>query len=109
MLASSAKIAPKAVSEALAACRFGMIGAVLISMVMNLLVLTGPFYMLQIYDRVLPGHSIPTLLAFSVLALLLFCTYGGLDFARTRLMSRLGSVLGLKLADAAFKRHTDIS
>ena len=42
------------VKEALAVCRFGIVGAVLISMVMNVLVLTGPFYMLQIYDRVLP-------------------------------------------------------
>ena len=51
----------KAVKEALAVCRFGIVGAILISMVMNVLVLTGPFYMLQIYDRVLPGHSISTL------------------------------------------------
>ena len=43
-----------------APCRFAVIGAVLISMVMNVLVLTGPFYMLQIYDRVLPAHSLET-------------------------------------------------
>ena len=29
----------------------------------NLLMLTGSFFMLQVYDRVLPGRSIPTLIA----------------------------------------------
>ena len=96
------------VKEALAVCRFGIVGAVLISMVMNVLVLTGPFYMLQIYDRVLPGHSISTLVAFSVLALILFVTHGSLDLIRTRLMARLGAVLDLKLADAAFNQHTQV-
>lgn len=87
-------------------CRFAIVGAILISMVMNILVLTGPFYMLQIYDRVLPAHSLPTLVAFSVLALVLFVAHGFLDLVRTRLMARLGSVLDMKLADAAFDRST---
>ena len=87
-------------------CRFAIIGAVLISMVMNVLVLTGPFYMLQIYDRVLPAHSFPTLIAFSILALVLFIAYGCLDFIRTRLMARLGCVIDMKFADAAFDQST---
>lgn len=87
-------------------CRFALVGAVLISMAMNVLVLTGPFYMLQIYDRVLPAHSYPTLIAFSALALILFIAHGCLDLIRTRLMARLGSVLDMKLADAAFVRST---
>lgn len=87
-------------------CRFAILGAVLISMVMNVLVLTGPFYMLQIYDRVLPAHSYPTLIAFSVLALILFIAHGCLDLVRTRLMARLGSVLDMKFAEAAFVRST---
>lgn len=87
-------------------CRFGIGGAVLISVVMNVLVLTGPFYMLQIYDRVLPAHSLPTLIAFSVIALVLFLAYGFLDLVRTRLMARLGSVLDMRFADAAFDRST---
>ncbi|WP_423414761.1 type I secretion system permease/ATPase [Hyphomicrobium sp. B1] len=87
-------------------CRLGIAGAVLISVAMNVLVLTGPFYMLQIYDRVLPAHSLPTLVAFSALALMLFIAYGFLDLIRTRLMARLGSVIDMKFADAAFDRST---
>src|SRR5215471_4951690 len=100
--------AARPVKEALALCRFGIVGAILISMVMNVLVLTGPFYMLQIYDRVLPAHSISTLVAFSILALILFVTYGSLDLIRTRLMAHLGAVLDLKLADVAFNQHTQV-
>ena len=92
-----------------ASCRFAVIGAVLISMVMNVLVLTGPFYMLQIYDRVLPAHSLETLIAFSILALILFVMYGAMDLIRTRLMARLGSVIDMKCADAAFDQSTALS
>ena len=64
--------------------------------------------MLQIYDRVLPGHSLSTLIAFSILALILFVTHGCLDLIRTRLMARLGAVLDIKLADLAFNQHTQV-
>jgi ATP-binding cassette subfamily C protein len=87
-------------------CRFAIVGAVLISMVMNILVLTGPFYMLQVYDRVLPANSLATLIAFSMLALILFIAHGSLDLIRTRLMARLGTVLDMKFADVAFDQST---
>ncbi len=51
--------------------------------------LTARFYMLQIYDRVLPGHSIPTFI--QILALILFVTHCSSDLIRTRLMVRLGA------------------
>lgn len=102
----NAKTKRSLVREAWSACRFAIVGVVLISMAMNVLVLTGPFYMLQIYDRVLPARSLPTLAAFSVLALILFLAHGLLDFIRIRLMSRLGYVLDIKFGDAAFERST---
>jgi ABC-type protease/lipase transport system fused ATPase/permease subunit len=75
-------------------------------MVMNILVLTGPFYMLQVYDRVLPANSLATLIAFSILAFILFIAHGSLDLIRTRLMARLGTVLDMKFADVAFDQST---
>src|SRR6185295_9472409 len=45
----------------------------------NLLMLTGSFFMLQVYDRVLPGRSIPTLVALLFLATVLYAFQGGLD------------------------------
>ena len=38
----------------------------------NLLQLTGPLFMLEVYDRVLPGRSVPTMVAISILALVMF-------------------------------------
>jgi PrtD family type I secretion system ABC transporter len=70
----------------------------------NLLMLTGSFFMLQVYDRVLPGRSIPTLLALLVLATVLYLFQGGLDLVRGRISVRVGRYfderLGLRVFDA---------
>ena len=53
--------------EALHACRGAFIGVGLISVMINVLMLTGAFFMLEVYDRVLPSRSVPTLVALSIL------------------------------------------
>ncbi len=58
--------------------------------VLNVLALTGAFYMLQIYDRVLPSGSVATLIGLSILLTRLYCAFGFLDFFRMRLLSRVG-------------------
>ncbi|MFA5950219.1 MAG: type I secretion system permease/ATPase [Hyphomicrobium sp.] len=73
------------------------------SAVMNVLGLTGSFYMLQVYDRVLPSRSGPTLAALSILAAGLFVAYGLLDFFRGRVSSRVGLALGRLLEGLAFR------
>ena len=55
-----------------------------VSGLINILYLTGSFYMLEVYDRVLPSRSIPTLVALSILALTLFAFQGVLDVIRSR-------------------------
>jgi ATP-binding cassette subfamily C protein len=57
----------------------------------NLLMLTGPLYMLQIYDRVLGSRSEATLVALSAIVTLLFVAMGMLDAARARVLSRIGA------------------
>ncbi len=54
----------------------------LISGLINILALTGSFYMLQIYDRALTSGSVPTLVALSVLALGLYLFQGVFDVIR---------------------------
>jgi ABC-type bacteriocin/lantibiotic exporter with double-glycine peptidase domain len=49
--------------------RAALIGIGVFSCLANLLALTGPIFMLQIYDRVLPARSLPTLTAFLLLAI----------------------------------------
>ena len=56
----------------------------------NLLALTGSIYMLQLYDRVLPSHSIPTLVGISLVMLLFYIIFGLFDLLRTHLLSRIG-------------------
>lgn len=66
----------------------GLISAVaLFTLVVNLLMLTGPLYMLQVYDRVLGSRSEETLVALSILVLALFLAMGLLDYARNRIMA----------------------
>ena len=61
------------------------------SFFVNLLMLTGPLYMLNIYDRVLSSGSFETLLALSVLVAFLYGMMGILDFVRGRVMGRVGA------------------
>lgn len=74
----------------------------LISGLINLLALTGSFYMLQVYDRVLPSHSVQTLVGLSILLVLLYIAYGLLDFFRARIMSRVGIGFDREIAGTAF-------
>jgi ATP-binding cassette subfamily C protein len=78
------------------------------SVFVNLLMLTGPLYMLQVYDRVLGSQSEETLVALSVLVTCLFVAMGILDNARGRVMARVGARfqdrLDRRVFSAAMKR-----
>ncbi|MHA6264726.1 type I secretion system permease/ATPase [Arenibacterium sp. CAU 1754] len=63
----------------------------LFSMFANLLMLTGPLYMLQVYDRVLGSRSEETLVALSLLVVFLYGIMGVLDYTRGRIMARVGA------------------
>jgi len=74
---------------------------IVVSGVVNVLALTGSFYMLQVYDRILTSHSIPTLVALSLLAAILFLFQGGLDVLRGQVLVRLASRLDRRLTPLA--------
>lgn len=61
------------------------------SVFVNLLMLTGPLFMLQVYDRVLASRSEETLAALFLLVALLYALMGVLDYARGRVLARLGA------------------
>lgn len=63
----------------------------LFSALVNLLMLTGPIYMLQVYDRVLGSHSEATLVALTGLMIVMFLAMGLLDHARGRIAARIGA------------------
>ncbi len=79
--------------EALRACRGAFIGVFLMSCIINLLYLTGSIFMLEIYDRVLPSRSVPTLVALVVIAAGLYMAQGFLDLLRGRILGRVGTAL----------------
>lgn len=63
----------------------------LFSVFVNLLMLTGPLFMLQIYDRVLASRSEATLIALFGLVAFLYLLMGVLDHARARVMTRVAA------------------
>lgn len=80
-------------AAALAGYRHAFIGIAVFTAAINLLQLTGSLFMLEVYDRVLPSRSVPTLVAISILALVMFSFQGLLDFVRGRVLVRIaGSV-----------------
>ncbi|WP_435531513.1 type I secretion system permease/ATPase [Pseudogemmobacter faecipullorum] len=97
-------------AEVRALSRKALFAAILFSVFANLLMLTSPLYMLQIYDRVLLSRSEPTLIALSVLVCFLFLIMGVLDHARARILARIGARLQEKLdprvLSASFRRLT---
>ena len=79
--------------EALRACRNAFIGVGIMSCMINLLYLTGSIFMLEIYDRVLPSRSVPTLVGLIILAGGLYIAQGFLDLLRGRILGRIGTSL----------------
>jgi len=88
--------------SAMAGCWHGLVGVGLFSAVINVLALTGSVYMLQVYDRVLPSQSVPTLVGFTIGMLGVYAIYGLLDFVRLRLLVRIGNRLYRNLQKKAF-------
>ena len=72
------------------------------SFVLNVLELTGSLFMLQVYDRVLPSGSVPTLVALGLIVLVLYGYYGVLDYVRSRFFVRVGRKVEEGLRERAF-------
>ncbi len=72
------------------------------SFFVNMLMLTGPLYMLQVYDRVLGSRSFETLFGLTLIVAFLYGMMGLLDFARARIMARIGSRFQARLDKRVF-------
>ncbi len=75
----------------------------LLSAAINLLMLTGPIYMLQVYDRVLSSGSVPTLMGLFLIVVVLYAFLGLYEFLRARLLSRAGYRLDSLVGTKAFE------
>ena len=109
-MAVSNQRAPKAggprenpVAVAFRPIRSAFWGVAIVSFVINILMLTGPVFMLQIYDRVLASGSVPTLVVIGSLAIVLYLFYGILEGVRGRILSRLGQRVDARLSGIVYK------
>jgi ATP-binding cassette subfamily C protein len=78
------------------------IGVACMSALLNVLYLTGSFFMLEVYDRVIPSRSVPTLVGLCVLALMLYLIQGLMDAIRARVLVRIGMALDENLSGRVF-------
>ncbi len=90
-------------AAALASCRGAFVATGLISGMSNILMLTGAIFMLEIYDRVLPSRSVPTLVGLAVLAVSLYLALGMLDLIRGRILVRIGISLDEALSERIYQ------
>lgn len=90
------------IASALMACRTAFIGIGLFSGMINILMLTGSMFMLEVYDRVLPSRSVPTLVGLMILAAILFMGMAFLDLIRSRLLVRVGASIDEALSGRVY-------
>jgi ATP-binding cassette subfamily C protein len=79
--------------DALRTCRNAFVGVGVMSCAINVLYLTGSIFMLEVYDRVLPSRSVPTLVGLALLAAGMYLAQGILDLIRGRILGRIGTAL----------------
>src|SRR5690242_13594552 len=102
MPAVKSRNADQQLKAAIQGLKAPMIGLSGISCLGNILMLTGPLFMMLVYNKVLSSKSVPTLIALSLLALLLYCFYGFLEGLRGKLMARVGITFDHRLAPTLF-------
>ncbi|MCF1488658.1 type I secretion system permease/ATPase [Pseudomonas sp. AA27] len=85
------------------ALKKGLVGAALFSGVINLLALIGPLFMLEVYDRVIPSRSLPTLVALGLLVAGAYLVFAVLDIIRSRVMSRIAGAVDGALSTQVFR------
>ncbi len=89
-------------ANALGACRRAFYAIALFSGMSNLLMLTSAVFMLEVYDRVLPSRSVPTLVALLLLAMGMYAAQGVIDMIRSRILVRVGRSLDESMSSRVY-------
>lgn len=99
------------IEEALVICRRSFVAVAVFSFGVNILMLTPMFYMINVYDKAVATGSLPTLFSLVIVAAFLYLVMGLLEWARSRVLVRIGSRLDLLLAprlyELCFRSHYD--
>jgi PrtD family type I secretion system ABC transporter len=102
VLMSAQKQTRGEIAAVLLASRAAFASTALFSCLVNILMLTGPLFMLQVYDRVLTSGSVPTLVALTGIVIALYAYYGFLEYLRARILVRIGRRVEERLRDRVF-------
>ena len=89
--------------KVMASCRGAFLGVALLSGLINILYLSGSIFMMEVYDRVLPSRSIPTLVGLSVIIVVLYLFQGLFDMIRGRILARIGAAVDEDLSQKIFQ------
>ncbi|WP_160011827.1 type I secretion system permease/ATPase [Rhizobium sp. 18055] len=89
--------------SAVSSVRGAFFGLGMTSCIVNILALTGSFFMLQVYDRVIPARSLPTLVGLSIITLTLFAFQGLLELVRSLVLARLGQSVDERFGPVVFR------
>ena len=81
-----------------------MIGVAVFSGVINILMLSGSLYMLQVYDRVIPSRNLATLLGLSSMVLLAYLAQGYFEAMRSRMLCRIATLFDAALQGSIHRR-----
>jgi PrtD family type I secretion system ABC transporter len=77
-----------------------MAGIAGFSGVVNVLMLSGSLYMLQVYDRVIPSRNIATLLGLSLMVLVAYLVQGYFEALRTRMLCRVATLFDVGMQES---------
>ncbi|AZO09065.1 type I secretion system permease/ATPase [Mesorhizobium sp. M3A.F.Ca.ET.080.04.2.1] len=102
MRSSSPDLKPSELRRALTSFRGSYVAVAAFSGLINVLMLSGSLFMLQVYDRVLPSRSVPTLVALIVLVAVLYAFQGVLEAIRARVLTRIGAGIDETIANRVF-------
>ncbi|WP_349322047.1 type I secretion system permease/ATPase [Asticcacaulis sp. MM231] len=72
---------------------------------LNILMFSGALFMIQVYDRVLPGHSLATLQALVVAIVMVYGLIAALEFIRARVFTYIGQHVHETLRSGAFSAN----
>ncbi len=90
------------IKEALKSSKKGFMAAGFFSLFINLLMLTGPIYMLQVYDRVVASRSLETLLFLTIIMVFMFGIIGTLEWVRSRILVRISNQLDQHMSQRVY-------
>ena len=95
------------IAAAIAASSRAFVALGLVSGIINILMLTGSIFMIQIYDRVLASRSLPTLVMLSAIAVIAYLLQGGLDAIRGRVLTLVGERIDASAGADLYKAVVD--